>query len=274
MSSSSGSTLTELWKDGRPAFGGWCVIPNPFSAEVLAQRGFDWIGIDWQHGFIDYETTAGMIQTVSLGGSVPLVRVMFNEPWIIMKALDMGAYGVIVPLVNDRDEAERAVSACRYPPIGRRSFGPLRNAAAIGVDPEEVNQRVLCFVMIETRDGYENVDEICATPGLDGVFIGPDDLRLSLGAPKGRPDPVVIDRVRDACTANGIICGIHTADGDDARRRGDEGYGLIAIGSDADFLADSADRAVSSARGMENGAAVAVEPREGTTVKAVVWSGL
>jgi 4-hydroxy-2-oxoheptanedioate aldolase len=272
MATGSGTPVHDLWAAKRPAFGGWCVIPSPFSAEVLAQRGFDWVGIDWQHGFIDYETTAGMIQAISIGGSAPLVRVNFNEAWIIMKALDMGAHGVIVPLVNTRTEAERAVAACRYPPIGGRSFGPVRNSRVIGVETDGANERALCFVMIETREGFENVDAISATPGLTGVFIGPDDLRLSLGAPKGDPDPAVIETVLNACRANEIVCGIHTGDGDDARRRGEQGYGLIAIGSDADFLAESADSAVSTARPGGRGRA---EAHNGDlTARAVVWSGL
>lgn len=274
MSSGSGTRLRDLWAAQLPAFGGWCIIPSPFSAEVVAQRGFDWVGIDWQHGFIDYETTAGMIQSISLGGSAPLVRVSFNEPWILMKALDMGAHGVIVPLVNTRAESERAVAACRYPPIGMRSFGPVRNSQAIGVETDVANERTLCFVMIETREGFENVAAIAATPGLTGIFIGPDDLRLSLGAPKGEPDPAVLETVLDACKTNEIVCGIHTGDGDAARLRGEQGFGLIGIGSDADFLADSADRAVSLAHGRPGGREGAQTPDEDLTVRAVVWSGL
>lgn len=271
MSESRETLLQRTWKNDDPVFGGWCIIPSALSSEVIAQQPFDWVGIDWQHGFIDYDVTASMIQSISVGGAFPMVRVTANEPWIVMKALDMGAAGVIVPLVNNRAEAERAVEASLYPPEGRRSFGPVRNAPSIGVDPEEANRRVACFVMIETREGFEDLDAICQTPGLTGVFIGPDDLRLSLGAPKGDPDPAVIDRVLDACRANEIVAGIHTGTGEIARMRAEQGFQLIAIGSDADFLADSASQAMADARPA--GAKETLTATE-DTVQAVVWSGL
>jgi 4-hydroxy-2-oxoheptanedioate aldolase len=271
MSESRETMLQRSWSRGLPVFGGWCIIPSPLSAEVVAQQPFDWVGIDWQHGFIDYEMTAAMIQSISVGGAYPLIRVTANEPWMIMKALDMGAAGVIVPLVNSRAEAERAVEASYYPPKGRRSFGPVRNAPSVGVEPDEANDRVACFVMIETREGFEDLDAICATPGLTGVFIGPDDLRLSLGAPKGDPDPAVLSRVLGSCRENGIVAGIHSGTGEVAQTRAEQGFGLIAIGSDADFLADSAAAAMAAAR---PGGAPETLTATDDTVQAVVWSGL
>jgi 4-hydroxy-2-oxoheptanedioate aldolase len=256
---------------GGTVFGGWCVIPNAFSAEVLAQRGFDWVGLDWQHGFIDLEQTSHLIQAISLGGAAPFVRVMFNEPWIIGKALDLGAFGVIVPLVNNRAEAEQAVSACRYPPQGKRSFGPLRNAPVIGTEAASVTERVYCFVMIETSDGYENLEAICQTSGLDGVFIGPDDLRISMVGPAGTLDPSVVERILSCCRENNIICGLHTPDGDAARAAADRGFGFVAIGSDADFLAYAAADALAAAHGGESPELM----RELTgTVQSIVWSGI
>ncbi len=271
MSQVRETLLQRSWSRDLPVFGGWCIIASPLSAEVIAQQPFDWVGIDWQHGFIDHETTAAMIQSASVGGAFPMIRVTANEPWIIMKALDMGATGVIVPLVNSRAEAELAVEASYYPPKGRRSFGPVRNAPSIGVDPDAANERVACFVMIETREGYEDLDAICATPGLTGVFIGPDDLRLSLGAPKGDPDVSVLTRVLDACRDNGIVAGIHSGSGEVARTRAEQGFRLIAIGSDADFLADSAAAAMAAAR--PTGPSETLTATD-DTVQAVVWSGL
>jgi len=268
-SQTSTFSLRTTLESGDPTFGGWCIIPSAFSAEILAQRGFDWVALDWQHGFIDLEKSASMIQAISVGGAAPLVRVTFNEPWILMKALDLGAVGVIVPLVNNRAEAERAVGACRYPPAGMRSFGPVMNSARIGTDAAQATARVLCFVMIETADGYENIDEIARTPGLDGVFIGPDDLRLSTSGPEGALDPEAVARILASCRANGLVCGLHTPDGERAREAAEQGFGLIAIGSDADFVADSAARVMHDAH--------AGEPRERSveaTVQAVVWSGL
>lgn len=266
-----GNPVRNRWEGGEAALGGWCVIPSALSAEMLAQRGFDWIGLDWQHGFMDLETTASMISAISITGAAPLVRVAFNEPWMIGKALDMGAYGVIVPLVNDRREAEAAVAACRYPPAGRRSFGPVKNAPAIGTDHHRCNQRVVCAVMIETREGFENRDEICSTTGLDAVFIGPDDLRISLGLEHGAPADEAVAHVLAACRRHGVVAGIHVADGHGARARTADGFLLIGIGSDGDFLAYSADSALTTARGATPEAA---GPTKERTVQAVVWAGL
>jgi 4-hydroxy-2-oxoheptanedioate aldolase len=255
---------------GKATYGGWCILPTAFSAEVLGQRGFDWIALDWQHGFMDAETSAGMMQAIALTGAAPLVRVGYNDPTIIAKALDMGAFGVIVPMINNRGEAENAVAACRYPPAGRRSFGPVRNSAAIGTDPALANQRILCFAMVETADGLSNVDEICATPGLDGIYIGPDDLRLSLGIPASETAPAV-ERVLQTCLRTGHLAGIHASDGESARRFAERGFTLIGIASDADFLALAAEQALILAKGEPGAAVGATEER---VIRSVVWSGL
>ena len=216
------------------------------------------------------ETSAAMIGAISLAGAAPLVRLGFNEPRAIMHALDMGAYGVIVPLVNNREESDRAVSACRYAPMGTRSFGPVKNAGVIGTDPDACNRRVLCFVMIETKDGLENVEEICATPGLDGVYVGPDDLRMSLGVPMSETAEAV-ETILATCKRNGIVAGLHAGDGAQARSLADRGFGLIGIASDADFLADTADRELATALGKQG---VAVGPDPERAVRSIVWAGL
>src|SRR5438552_6149692 len=136
---------------------GWCEIPSAFSAEVMSRSGFDWVCVDWQHGLAGAETLGTMIQAISMNGVAPLVRVPFNEPWLIQKALDLGAFGVVVPMVNSADEARRAAQSCQYAPAGFRSFGPIRSASVIGTDPRTVDSNVLCIVMIETLPGYENV---------------------------------------------------------------------------------------------------------------------
>jgi 4-hydroxy-2-oxoheptanedioate aldolase len=270
-SDESAPLLRTTMAGGQAVFGGWCVIPSAFSAEVLAQRGFDWVALDWQHGFIDLEKSSSMIQAISVGGAAPLIRITANEQWIVMKALDLGVAGVIVPLVNNRAEAESAVAACRYPPAGVRSYGPLRSAPAIGTDAAFAGDRVLCFVMVETRDGYENIEAIAQTPGLDGVFIGPDDLRLSTVGPDGKLDDGVVEHILHTCTANNVFCGLHTANGDEARTAAERGFRLVAIGSDADFLANGGADAVRRAHG---GSAPEREPSFDRVVQSVVWSGL
>lgn len=200
----------------------------------MAGAGFEWVGVDMQHGPITIDVAAAMVQSISVAGAVPLVRVPANEPWLIGQALDVGASGVIVPLVSTREEAERAAGACRYAPAGTRSFGPLRAPGT---------EKVSCLVMVETREGVENVEEICAVPGVDGVYIGPWDLALSHGldAPGPETEPA-IERVLAACRRHRLAAGIHTGSGESARAYLDAGFSFAGVASDLDFLAQSARR--------------------------------
>jgi 4-hydroxy-2-oxoheptanedioate aldolase len=179
-----------------------------------------------------------MFTAIEARGAVPLVRVTFDEPWMINRVLDLGAAGVIVPLVNNAEEARRAVSGCRYPPHGLRSYGPLRAALSVGsADPERLEAGALCFVMIETRPGLDNVEEIAATPGLDGIYIGPSDLSIGLGREPGHGGDVLeraIDRIAGACDAAGIIAGMHcNGGGEEARARARAGFRMVTVGVDA-----------------------------------------
>jgi 4-hydroxy-2-oxoheptanedioate aldolase len=173
---------------------------------------------------------------------VPLVRVPWNEPYEIMKALDAGAYGVIVPMVNSRAEAEQAVAACRYPPTGMRSFGPMRAALYGGRGyAAEANGQIACIAMIETEEGLRHLDEIVTTPGLDAVYIGPADLALALGLPAvGDTDEprhaAAVSRIADACRGAGIAVGIHTSSLAYAKRYLAAGFNLVTLGSDAGFM--------------------------------------
>jgi 4-hydroxy-2-oxoheptanedioate aldolase len=180
--------------------------------------------------------------------------VLSNDPFLIMKALDAGAWAVIVPLVNSAEDAARAVSACRYPPRGMRSFGPVLAAGVIGSrDPEELGGEVLCLVMVETMEALERVDEIAATPGLDGVYVGPSDLALSLGLPptlevteNGHVEAV--ERIREACREHGIAAGIHAPSGEWARRHAEAGFDLVTVATDAPLLRGAALRELTAAR--------------------------
>src|SRR6185437_10004517 len=165
-------------------------------------------------------------------------RVLYNEPWQINRVLDLGAAGVIVPLVGSAADAKRAVSGCRYPPHGVRSYGPLRAALTIGsADPERLAAGALCFVMIETRHGLENVEEIAATRGLDGIYVGPSDLSLGLGREPGHGGDVLehaITRVREACASARIVAGMHcNGGGEEARERAAAGFRMVTVGSDS-----------------------------------------
>ncbi len=247
--------LKKAWAEGRTAFGLWMTVPGSVGAEIFAGPGVDYVCVDQHHGVIDYDSMVPMLQAIRAEGAAPITRVLSNDPFLIMKALDAGAWGVIVPMIEDAEAAARAVAACRYPPHGVRSYGPVRASAVIdSSDPKVLAEEVLCLVMVETRKGLENVDEIAATPGLDGIYIGPSDLALSLGLPPTL-DVVedehaeAVERIRKACHRNDITAGIQCASGDWARRHAGAGFEMVTVASDAALLRDAARRAVAVARG-------------------------
>jgi 4-hydroxy-2-oxoheptanedioate aldolase len=247
--------LREVWAEGRTAFGLWAAIPSAFSAELVAGAGVDYVCVDQQHGVVDYASMVPMLQAIGAAGAAPITRVLSNDPFRIMKALDAGAWGVIVPLVNDAEEAAHAVSACRYPPDGIRSYGPIRASSLIGSkDPEDLAGEVLCLVMVETREGLENVEEIAATPGVDGIYIGPADLALSLGLPPTtevteEKHVEAVRRIREACQKHGIVTGIHCSSGEWGQRQAGAGFDMVTVATDAALLEGAALREVARARG-------------------------
>jgi 4-hydroxy-2-oxoheptanedioate aldolase len=257
---SAGKRLRAKLGSDEPAFGLWAGIANSFTAEAAARAGYEYVCVDLQHGLSNEATVVPMFQAIQAGGAVPLARLAWNEPWLIMRALDLGAAGVILPLIDSAADAARGVESCRYPPHGRRSFGPVRADITMGsTAPEDLGGDALCLAMIETRDGLDNLDEIAATPGLDGLYIGPSDLSLALGL---RPGGIVdepgedrralseaIDRIRKACAANGIIAGMHCAGGRAAQRYAESGFKLITVGTDAAMLRTALSQQLTMARG-------------------------
>ena len=176
----------EIIKAGKAVINGWLQIPSTVSAETMAQQGWDTLTIDMQHGLVDYTNAMPMMQVISATEIVPMARVNWNEPGQIMKILDAGCYGIICPMVINRNEAERFVQACRYPPDGYRSFGPIRGLIYGGADyADHANNEILKMAMIETKEALENLDAIMSTPGLDGIYIGPADLSLAIGEKPG-----------------------------------------------------------------------------------------
>lgn len=230
--------LRERWLGTETTFGGWIYFRDSFSVEIVARTDLDWVCVDTQHGMARGLDVAPLMQAVALAGRVGIVRVPWNEPGVIMNALDAGASGVIVPMVSSPAEAERAVSSCRYPPRGIRSWGPARAAlGAAEYTPAWANERVLCIVMIETEGGVENVEAILAVPGIDAVFIGPSDLALSFDVQ--RADPGNDDRIaalKEACDARGVPAGVAVISVDEARRRAASRFAFIALPSDAVLL--------------------------------------
>jgi 4-hydroxy-2-oxoheptanedioate aldolase len=234
--------LKELWATGRPVINGWCSLPDAFGAELMANMGWDAVTIDTQHGVIGYAQMLAMLHAVSTTPVVPLVRVSWNQPGEIMRALDAGAYGVICPMINDATEAARFVQACRYPPEGYRSSGPTRAAIYGGADYHaKANDEVLAFAMIETAAGLANVEAICATPGLDGIYIGPSDLSLATGGPPGQDQtaPELLarfDQVLACCEAHGLRAGVHTNSPAYSKAMIERGFDLVTVGSDMRYL--------------------------------------
>jgi len=233
--------VLEAWRNNKPTVGGWLSVDSTFSAEVMAHAGFDWLCMDMQHGLLDYNDIKRMLPAISTTDTIPLIRVPWNEPYEIMKVLDAGALGVVVPLVNNRIEAELAVSACRYPPEGSRSFGPARAAIQGGPAAYAVgaNHEIACMVMIETAESLDNLDEIMSTPGVDGVYIGPSDLAFALGLMPGTDDPAhaeAIARILAKTKEHGIAAGIHTAGVEQSRMYIEQGFQMITLGTDKLFM--------------------------------------
>ena len=178
--------IRNIWAEGGTALTGWLAIPSSLSAELMAKQGWDAICVDLQHGAIDYQIALTMLQAISTTDATPIARVPGNDAAIIGKLLDAGAYGIICPMVNTRAQAEAFVRACRYPPDGHRSVGPLRASLYGGADyVKHANTTILTMAMIETAEAVENLDDILETPGLDAVYVGPSDLAVSMGESAG-----------------------------------------------------------------------------------------
>lgn len=245
--------LKVLWAQGKTTINGWCSIGNAFTAEIMADQGFDSVSVDMQHGALDYSALLPMFQAMRASGATLMARVPWLEPGVIMKALDAGAYGIICPMINSAEDAARLVSYVRYPPAGQRSFGPTRAALSAGANyAHESNDNILAFAMIETAEGLANLDRIAATPGLDGLYIGPADLAVSLSRGKltpafDREEPELIaalQRVAAACKRNGIRAALHCGTPDYAVRAIGWGFDMVTVGGDSRFLAAAAGSAV------------------------------
>ena len=248
-----GRSLRELWDGTEATIGGWCSIPSPFSAELMGRCGFDWVCIDTQHGLVGYDQMVPMLQALSITATPAFVRVPWNQPDHIMKALDAGAQGVIVPMVSTEEDAKAAVAAAKYPPVGMRSWGPIRAALDVpDYSPETANRRTIVAVMIETPGGVENLDAILAVPGVDAVYVGPSDLALGHGmtptlAPTDPEHVKLIETIVDRCRERGVVAGIHCDSVETVRRWHARGYGMFTVGSDAALMRGAATAAVAGA---------------------------
>jgi len=248
--------LVDRLRAREPLIGYWISTDNPVATERIAASGYDYLCLDMQHGLIGHAGMVTNIMATDAGGSSSVVRVGGNDAGLIGRALDAGARAVIVPLVSTAEEAAIAVAACRYQPGGVRSFGPSRAPMRVGSsDVASVDHAVACIVMIETASGLANVEAICATPGLDGVYIGPSDLSIALGATRAGAVADLpafgegLAAVRAAADQAGIACGMHCPSGEVAAARLAEGFTFASISSDLLHLEAAARAHLERARG-------------------------
>ena len=250
--------LKELFKAGKPIINSWLGVPSSFSAEVMANQGWDSLTIDMQHGIIDYANAVSMLQAISTTETTPLARVNWNEPGQIMKILDAGCYGVICPMVSNRKEAENFIRACQYPPKGYRSFGPIRATIYGGADyAKYAEQEILKLAMIETKEALEKLDEILDTPNLDGIYVGPADLSLAVDEEPGFDKPEntkaykEILRILESAKKRNLLAGLHNGTPEYAQKMLNKGFNLVTVGSDSRFIASGAKSDLEKLKGIK-----------------------
>jgi 4-hydroxy-2-oxoheptanedioate aldolase len=238
--------LRELWAAGKPALNCWITLPGTLAAEMLAHQGWDSLTVDLQHGGSDFVSMCAMFAAISTTDTVPLMRVSWNTPGDVMRALDAGAYGVICPNIDSVEECQRFVGACHYPPEGYRSFGPKRGLLYGGPDyVHHANKTILAMIQIETAKGLQNVDDIARVPGLDMLYVGPSDLGLALGreARQNQTDPVVmeaVDKILQSAKRAGIKAGMHCTSAEYAGAMIEKGFDFVTVISDENLLARGA----------------------------------
>lgn len=243
-----------LMAGGGRVLNAWCSIPSAYVAEALGHQGFDTVTIDLQHGAIDYMAAFHMLQAVSSTPATPFARVPWNEPGLLMKLLDAGAYGLICPMINSRRDCEALVGACRYPPIGWRSFGPNRAVQYAGSDYwQHANQEVLLLAQVETAEAIANIDEILNVPGLDGVYVGPGDLSLSMGetpsmAPTAPAVLAAMQTVLKKARERNLIAAVHTDGAATAVTRYAEGFQFCSVQTDMRMLMNAAKATVAAVK--------------------------
>ena len=248
------NVVMEKLRRGEPSIGTWVSIGNPLVAEILAHAGFDWLAVDMEHNAIDMENLLSCFYAIATTDTVPFVRVPWNDPQILKRVLDIGAYGVVVPNIKSPEEAELAVQACRYAPEGFRGVGSIRGRLYGGSDYyEKANEEIAVVLMIEDAEAVRRIAEICNVPGVDVLFIGPNDLASSLGVPTGydnsHPDhKAAVRQVLETGKRFNIPVGIHCGSATEVNRRIEEGFLWMPIVNDARFLSAAAQSAMDQVR--------------------------
>ena len=250
--------ILKLWNNNEACLNGWLSIPNSFIAEAMSKMGWDSITIDLQHGQNDYFSSISMLQAISASEVVPFARVPWNEPGIIMRMLDLGVMGIIAPMINSKKECEDFVSYCNYPPIGQRSFGPMRAQLVYGKDYyEHANSEVISLAMIETKEAVENIDSILSVPNLTGIYIGPGDMNSSYGLKpcfdvKDNPTYANIKMIVKKAKEKGKIAGIHNGTTSYAKEMMNIGYKFVTVSSDFRSMTTHAQQIVNDMKSKSN----------------------
>lgn len=239
MTEVSPSNLQLALSRKTPIFGGWVTGPTVLGPDEFARAGYDYVGFDAQHGYLDDADIAGMLRRIEHVPVGTVVRLPNADAAPIGRVLDAGADAVVIAMIESADQAAAAVAATRYPPRGVRSFGPLR--ASLGHDPAAHESRVSVFAMIETAAALSGIHEICAVDGLTGIYVGPADLALSLGAGVigATRHPEVLDaivRIHRAASDAGLVTGIHAGDGQTGKAMAQLGFGMITLAAESQAL--------------------------------------
>ena len=236
-------------KRGEPSIGTWLTLASTTAAGLMARTGFDWLTIELEHSPATLETAANSFAIIAASGKVPLARIPWNTAENIKRVLDTGAYGVIVPLVNTRAEAEAAVAAARYAPLGQRSIGGNLHAANFETDAStyyaKANEEILVVVMLEQVQAVENADDILSVPGIDAFFIGPNDLHNSMGKPPAFESDApeftqAIEHLLKMGRKHNVPAGLHVVDAAAAQRRLAQGFQFLAIASETGMMLSKA----------------------------------
>ncbi len=241
--------LLQKLRNNQPTIGGWISFSSSYVAELMAGLGYDWVAVDWEHGAINSEAVQQMLQALRAGGMPSLVRIPEHAFVQGQQALDMGAGGIIVPMVQNADEAREVVAALRFPPVGRRSIGLGRWRFVMDAgDPSALNDEIVVVVMIECAEAVDDIENIMAVDGIDAFFIGPSDLAASLGYADGPRLEAAITHILEAGLRRRRVIGIHTHTPQDARRRIEQGFRLVALAEAGRMIQHTGSEFLKSAR--------------------------